>query len=124
MLFELEGEAPRVIKAGEAFWEPGRDVIHYSDANNRTDIPLRFVVTMMCVPGQQMLTLVHAPTVKAARAAERLAAKSDEAQARRVLEHTTPISALSVLQLLIERGQVKPGEVTAALGAAGSPMVR
>jgi quercetin dioxygenase-like cupin family protein len=58
MLFELEGEAPRVIKAGEAFWEPGRDVIHYSDANNRTDIPLRFVVTMMCVPGQQMLTLV------------------------------------------------------------------
>jgi quercetin dioxygenase-like cupin family protein len=23
MLFELEGEDPRVIKAGEAFWEPG-----------------------------------------------------------------------------------------------------
>jgi hypothetical protein len=23
MLFELEGEAPRVITAGEAFWEPG-----------------------------------------------------------------------------------------------------
>ena len=33
MLFELEGEEPRVIKAGEAFWEPGGDVIHYSDAN-------------------------------------------------------------------------------------------
>ncbi|WP_078282803.1 cupin domain-containing protein [Mycobacteroides franklinii] len=58
MLFELEGEAPRVVKAGEAFWEPGGDVIHYSDANHRTDIRLRFVVTMMCRPGQEMLVLV------------------------------------------------------------------
>ena len=58
MLFELEGEAPRVITAGQAFWEPGGDVIHYSDANNRTDGPLRFLVTMMCVPGQPMLVLV------------------------------------------------------------------
>jgi quercetin dioxygenase-like cupin family protein len=43
MLFELEGEPPRVIRAGEAFWEPGGDVIHYQDGNNRTDIrsPLR-----------------------------------------------------------------------------------
>ena len=59
MLFELEGEAPRVIKAGEAFWEPGGDVIHYSDANNRTDEPLRFVVNMLCVPGQPMLVNVE-----------------------------------------------------------------
>jgi quercetin dioxygenase-like cupin family protein len=58
MLFELEGEAPRVIKAGEAFWEPGGDVIHYSDANHRDDIPVRFVVTMVCMPGQQMLVIV------------------------------------------------------------------
>jgi quercetin dioxygenase-like cupin family protein len=58
MLFELEGEAPRVVKAGEAFWEPGGDVIHYSDANNRDDVPLRFVVNMICVPGQQMLVIV------------------------------------------------------------------
>jgi quercetin dioxygenase-like cupin family protein len=58
MLFELEGEPPRVVTAGEAFWEPGGDVIHYSDANNRTDVPLRFIVTMVCTPGQQMLTLV------------------------------------------------------------------
>ncbi|MGH3678523.1 MAG: cupin domain-containing protein [Mycobacterium sp.] len=58
MLFELEGEPPRVIKAGEAFWEPGGDVIHYSDANNRTDIQLRFLVTMMCASGQPMLVLV------------------------------------------------------------------
>ena len=60
MLFELEGEAPRVIKAGEAFWEPGGDVIHYSDANNRTDVRLRFVVNMMCAPGQPMLVIVEA----------------------------------------------------------------
>jgi quercetin dioxygenase-like cupin family protein len=26
MLFELEGQAPYPIKAGEAFWEPGGDV--------------------------------------------------------------------------------------------------
>jgi len=58
MLFELEGEAPRVVKAGEAFWEPGGDSIHYSDANNRSDIPLRYVVTMLCTPGQQMIVFV------------------------------------------------------------------
>jgi quercetin dioxygenase-like cupin family protein len=58
MLFELEGEAPRVVKAGEAFWEPGGDAIHYSDANNRSDIPLRYVVTMLCAPGQQMIVFV------------------------------------------------------------------
>lgn len=59
MLFELEGQAPRVVKAGEAFWEPGGDVIHYSDANNRADAVLRFVVTMMCTPGEPMLVLVE-----------------------------------------------------------------
>ena len=58
MVFELEGESPRVIKAGEAFWEPGGDVIHYQDGNNRTDIPVRFVATMMCAPGQPMLVIV------------------------------------------------------------------
>lgn len=58
MLFEVEGEAPRVVRAGEAFWEPGGDVIHYSDANNRDDVAVRFLVTMMCVAGQPMLTLV------------------------------------------------------------------
>jgi quercetin dioxygenase-like cupin family protein len=58
MLFELEGEPPRIIRAGEAFWEPGGDVIHYQDGNNRTDIPSRFVVTMVCAPGAPMLELV------------------------------------------------------------------
>ncbi|UXA16086.1 cupin domain-containing protein [Mycobacterium sp. SMC-4] len=58
MLFELEGQPPRVVRAGEAFWEPGGDVIHYSDANNRDDMRCRFTVTMLCVPGEPMLVLV------------------------------------------------------------------
>ncbi|MFE7543335.1 cupin domain-containing protein [Streptomyces platensis] len=58
MLFELEGEPERVIKAGETFWELGGDVVHYQDGNNRTDSRSRFLVTMLCAPGQPMLTLV------------------------------------------------------------------
>ncbi|OBK13628.1 cupin domain-containing protein [Mycobacterium asiaticum] len=58
MLFELEGEAPRVLRAGDAFWGPGGDAIHYQDANNRTDIPCSFVLTMFCVPGRPVLEQV------------------------------------------------------------------
>jgi quercetin dioxygenase-like cupin family protein len=58
MRFELEGEPERIIRAGETFWEPGGDVIHYQDGNNRTDSWSRFIVTMMCVPGKPMLVLV------------------------------------------------------------------
>jgi quercetin dioxygenase-like cupin family protein len=76
MLFELEGEPPRVIYPGEAFWEPGGDVIHYSDGNNRDDIPSRFVVTMLCVPGQPMLTLVDEEELEA-RKHLRVPAESD-----------------------------------------------
>ncbi len=58
MLFELEGQPPRVVREGQAFWEPGGDVIHYSDANNRDDRRCRFTVTMLCMPGEPMLVLV------------------------------------------------------------------
>jgi quercetin dioxygenase-like cupin family protein len=58
MLFELEGEPERVVRAGETFWEPGGDVIHYQDGNHRSDVPVRFLVTMICAPDQPMLTLV------------------------------------------------------------------
>ncbi|MGW0203210.1 cupin domain-containing protein [Nonomuraea sp. NPDC003201] len=58
MIFELEGEPERVIRAGEAFWEPGGDVIHYQAANNLPDTWSRFVVVMLCAPGEPMLTLV------------------------------------------------------------------
>jgi len=65
MLFELEGEAPRVIGAGEAFWEPGGDVIHYRAANNLEDRRSRFVVVMIGVPGEPMLTFVDAEELEA-----------------------------------------------------------
>ena len=58
MTFELEGEPERVIQAGEAFWEPGGDVIHYQAANNLADRWSRFVVVMLCAPGQEMLVYV------------------------------------------------------------------
>ena len=67
MLFELEGEPPRAVMAGEAFWEPGGDVIHYSDGNNRSDIPLRYLVTMICDPSQPMLVVVEDDELEARR---------------------------------------------------------
>ena len=56
--YMLEGEPERVIRAGEAFWEPGGDVIHYQAANNLADRWSRFVVVMLCAPGQEMLVYV------------------------------------------------------------------
>ncbi|WP_231123025.1 cupin domain-containing protein [Mycobacterium asiaticum] len=65
MLFEIEGQAPRVLRAGDAFWGPGGDVIHYRDANNRTDIPCSFVLTLLCVPGRPMLEQVSQKELEA-----------------------------------------------------------
>ncbi|WP_030253984.1 cupin domain-containing protein [Streptomyces violens] len=64
MRFELEGEPERIVRAGETFWEPGGDVIHYQDGNSRTDTRLRFLVTMLCVPDQPMLVLVDDDELK------------------------------------------------------------
>jgi quercetin dioxygenase-like cupin family protein len=64
MVFELEGEPPRVVTAGETFWEPGGDVIHYQDGNHRTDIPLRYIVTMIMAPGKPMLVLLDDDELK------------------------------------------------------------
>jgi quercetin dioxygenase-like cupin family protein len=60
LVFELEGEPERVIRVGEAFWEPGGDVIHYQAANNLADGRTVFVAVMVCAPGQEMLTYVSA----------------------------------------------------------------
>lgn len=60
LIFELEGEPERVIRAGEAFWEPGGDVIRYQAANNLTDARAVFVAVMVCAPDQEMLTYVSA----------------------------------------------------------------
>jgi len=67
IIFEVEGEPERVMKSGDAFWEPGGDVIHYQDGNNLADAWSRFVVVMMMVPGQPMLTLVDADELESRR---------------------------------------------------------
>jgi quercetin dioxygenase-like cupin family protein len=58
MLFELEGGPPYPVKAGEAFWEPGGDVIHYTVSNLLADSWSRFVVAMFCPRGVEMITYV------------------------------------------------------------------
>jgi quercetin dioxygenase-like cupin family protein len=75
MLFELEGEAPYPVTAGEAFWEPGGDVIHYTIANLLADRTSRLVVVAMMVPGVEMLTMVSEEEL-AAKASERIPAPS------------------------------------------------
>ncbi|WP_068013950.1 cupin domain-containing protein [Nocardia mexicana] len=65
MVFELEGEPERIIRAGEAFWEPGGDLIHYQTRDNLPDRKSRFVVAMVCLPGQPMLTLVSPEELEA-----------------------------------------------------------
>ena len=60
ILFELEGEEPRVLKAGDALFEPGGDVIHHVGANNLSDAQSQLVVTLFALPGTPVLTLVGA----------------------------------------------------------------
>ncbi|WP_151480677.1 cupin domain-containing protein [Streptomyces albicerus] len=60
ILFELEGQPPRVLKAGDAVFEPGGDVIHYVGANNLPDAQSELVVTMFAPPGTPVLTVVSA----------------------------------------------------------------
>ncbi|MFY9805824.1 MAG: cupin domain-containing protein [Pseudonocardiaceae bacterium] len=67
IVFELEGEPERIIRGGEAFWEPGGDVIHYQAANNLADVWSRFVVVMLGAPGEPMLTLVDPDELDARR---------------------------------------------------------
>ena len=59
MLFELEGEEPREIVAGEAFWEPGGEVVHYLIANVDPDNWLRLIAVCICAPGMDMVTMLE-----------------------------------------------------------------
>ncbi len=59
MLFELEGEAPREIVAGQAFWEPGGDVVHYQAANLEPSDWTRFLAVCICAPGVDMITMLE-----------------------------------------------------------------
>jgi quercetin dioxygenase-like cupin family protein len=60
ILFELEGQEARVLKAGDPLFEPGGDVIHIQGANNLADAQSQMVVTMFAPPGSPVLTLVSA----------------------------------------------------------------
>ncbi|MFI6294709.1 cupin domain-containing protein [Nonomuraea sp. NPDC050790] len=60
ILFELEGQPPRVLKAGDALFEPGGDVIHMQGGNNLSDARSQIVVTMFALPGTPVLTVVSA----------------------------------------------------------------
>lgn len=65
--FELEGEPERVIRAGEAFFEPGGDVIHYTGANHLGDEESALLATMICEPGAPVLTVVQPEELEARR---------------------------------------------------------
>ncbi|MER6960168.1 cupin domain-containing protein [Streptomyces sp. NPDC000618] len=60
VLFELEGQPPRVLKAGDAVFEPGGDVVHYQGGNNLPDAQSQIVVTMFAPPGTPLLTVLGA----------------------------------------------------------------
>jgi hypothetical protein len=57
-LFEWEGDAPREIVAGEAFWEPGGDVVHYQMRNLDATGWTRFIAVCVCAPGVDMITML------------------------------------------------------------------
>lgn len=65
MLFELEGEEPYIIKAGQAFWEPGFDVVHYQASNLDGEVEARFVVFMLCAPDVNMMTFLDQEEIDA-----------------------------------------------------------
>lgn len=74
MIFELEGDAPVVVRPGDAIWEPGGDRIHYQAANP-ADTWAKFVVVMVCKSGEEMLTFVG----------------PEELEARKHLRHPAPV---------------------------------
>jgi len=57
----------QVVHAGETFWEPGGDVIHYQDGNNLSDTETTFIVVMFCVPGQPMFVPVSSEELEQRR---------------------------------------------------------
>jgi quercetin dioxygenase-like cupin family protein len=65
ILFEIEGEEPREIVAGEAFWEPGGDVVHYQVANLDSRRWSRFLAVCICAPGVDMITMLEPEEVAA-----------------------------------------------------------
>ncbi|XP_037031511.1 uncharacterized protein LOC119071017 [Bradysia coprophila] len=69
-LFQVGTESPRIIKAGEAFYETD-GITHVWGANASDDTPCEVVVTLYGRPGEPILTLVDG--VERASRAEALA---------------------------------------------------
>jgi quercetin dioxygenase-like cupin family protein len=65
ILFELEGEAPREISSGEAFWEPGGDVVHYQMRNLDEAGWTRFLAVCVCAPDVDMITMLEPDEIAA-----------------------------------------------------------
>jgi quercetin dioxygenase-like cupin family protein len=65
ILFELEGQAPTELAAGEAFWEPGGEVVHYQMRNLDADNWSRFLAVCICAPGVDMITMLEPPEIAA-----------------------------------------------------------
>jgi quercetin dioxygenase-like cupin family protein len=65
MLFELEGEEPTKLTAGQAFWEPGGDVVHYQMRNLDATGWTRFLAVCICAPGVDMITMLDPEEVAA-----------------------------------------------------------
>jgi len=63
--FELEGQEPYLITAGEAFWEPGGDLVHWQAGNPNTEVASTFVVFMLCAPDVEMMTFLDAEEIAA-----------------------------------------------------------
>ncbi|MGV9802298.1 cupin domain-containing protein [Mycobacterium sp. NPDC003449] len=59
ILFELEGEEPTELVAGQAFWEPGGDVVHYQMSNLDPGEWSRFLAVCICAPGVDMITMLE-----------------------------------------------------------------
>ena len=65
MLFELEGDAPVEIVAGQAFWEPGVEVVHYQTKNLDPTNWSRFLAVCLCAPGVDMITMLDPQEIAA-----------------------------------------------------------
>jgi quercetin dioxygenase-like cupin family protein len=59
ILFELEGDTPTELVAGQAFWEPGGHVVHYQMQNLDPTNWSRFLAVCICAPDVDMITMLE-----------------------------------------------------------------
>ena len=65
ILFEIEGDAPVELAAGQAFWEPGGEVVHYQMRNLEATGWSRFLAVCICAPGVDMITMLEPQEIEA-----------------------------------------------------------